>query len=81
VHVAEDCATVDLATKGRLILSVGVGYQPPDFNADCLEQLLKWKEEIRPDYLIIRLRQPGGPLHQKALEAIRAFGASVIPRL
>jgi alkanesulfonate monooxygenase SsuD/methylene tetrahydromethanopterin reductase-like flavin-dependent oxidoreductase (luciferase family) len=33
VHVAEDCAVIDLATQGRLILSVGVGYQVPDFAA------------------------------------------------
>src|SRR6201988_1976291 len=32
IHVAEDCAAIDLATKGRLVLSVGVGYQPPDFD-------------------------------------------------
>ena len=48
---------------------------------DCLEQLRQWQEQIRPDYLIIRLRQPGGPSHQKALEAIRLFGERVIPRL
>ena len=33
VHVAEDCAVIDQATKGRLVLSVGVGYQPHDFDA------------------------------------------------
>lgn len=33
VHVAEDCAVIDRATKGRLVLSVGVGYQPQDFDA------------------------------------------------
>jgi alkanesulfonate monooxygenase SsuD/methylene tetrahydromethanopterin reductase-like flavin-dependent oxidoreductase (luciferase family) len=48
---------------------------------DCLEQLRQWQEQIHPDYLIIRLRQPGGPSHQKALEAIRLFGEKVIPRL
>jgi alkanesulfonate monooxygenase SsuD/methylene tetrahydromethanopterin reductase-like flavin-dependent oxidoreductase (luciferase family) len=48
---------------------------------DCLEQLRQWQEQIRPDYLIIRFRQPGGPSHQKALEAIRLFGDRVIPRL
>jgi probable F420-dependent oxidoreductase len=48
---------------------------------DCLEQLQRWREEIRPDYLIIRFRQPGGPPHHKALEAIRSFGKNVIPRL
>jgi alkanesulfonate monooxygenase SsuD/methylene tetrahydromethanopterin reductase-like flavin-dependent oxidoreductase (luciferase family) len=71
VKRAEDL-TFALAAEDRLVVG------SPN---DCLEQLLKWKEEIRPDYLIIRLRQPGGPLHQKALEAIRAFGASVIPGL
>ena len=48
---------------------------------DCLEQLRRWQEEIRPDYLIIRFRQPGGPPHERALEAIRLFGERVIPRL
>jgi hypothetical protein len=40
-----------------------------------------WREAIRPDYLILRIRQPGGPSHEKALQAIQAFGKSVIPRL
>ena len=40
-----------------------------------------WKEELRPDYLIIRLRQPGGPSHERALDAIRALGESVLPHL
>jgi alkanesulfonate monooxygenase SsuD/methylene tetrahydromethanopterin reductase-like flavin-dependent oxidoreductase (luciferase family) len=48
---------------------------------DCLEQLLMWKEAIRPDYLIIRMRQPGGPPHEAAVRGIRAFGESVIPKL
>lgn len=48
---------------------------------DCLEQLQKWNEEIRPDYLIVRFRQPGGPSHQKTLEAIRLFGEKVMPKL
>ena len=33
VHVAEDCAVIDQATKGRLVLSLGVGYQQHDFDA------------------------------------------------
>lgn len=60
------------AARDRLIVG------SPD---DCLEQLQRWKEEIRPDYLILRLRQPGGPSHQKTLEAIRLFGERVIPQL
>ncbi len=33
IHLAEDSAIIDQATKGRLVLSVGVGYQPQDFEA------------------------------------------------
>jgi alkanesulfonate monooxygenase SsuD/methylene tetrahydromethanopterin reductase-like flavin-dependent oxidoreductase (luciferase family) len=33
VHVAEDCAVIDLATKGRLVLSIGAGYQALDYQA------------------------------------------------
>ncbi len=33
VHVAEDVITLDLVSKGRVILGVGIGYQPSDFRA------------------------------------------------
>jgi probable F420-dependent oxidoreductase len=33
VHVAEDAATLDIISKGRLILGVGMGYQAGDFGA------------------------------------------------
>src|SRR5256712_13498928 len=33
VHVAEDVITLDLVSKGRVILGVGSGYQPADFGA------------------------------------------------
>ncbi len=48
---------------------------------DILSQLERWKAEVRPDYLIIRVRQPGGPSHADALRAIRTFGEQVIPKL
>jgi ubiquinone/menaquinone biosynthesis C-methylase UbiE len=57
---------------------VGVDTSPEE---DCLAQLQRWQAEIQPDYLIIRFRQPGGPTHQKTLEAIRVFGEQVIPKL
>jgi probable F420-dependent oxidoreductase len=33
VRVAEDAITLDLVSKGRLVIGVGVGYQPADFRA------------------------------------------------
>jgi probable F420-dependent oxidoreductase len=33
VRVAEDVVTLDLVSKGRVILGVGIGYQPTDFRA------------------------------------------------
>jgi probable F420-dependent oxidoreductase len=33
VHVAEDAITLDLVSKGRVVLGVGIGYQPADFHA------------------------------------------------
>ncbi|MEM7540665.1 MAG: LLM class flavin-dependent oxidoreductase [Pseudomonadota bacterium] len=48
---------------------------------ECLEQLTMWKEEIQPDYLMIRMRQPGGPPQAEALEDIRLFGEQVIASL
>lgn len=33
VHLAEDVITLDLVSKGRLILGVGIGYQAADFQA------------------------------------------------
>src|SRR5437016_8964512 len=32
VRLAEDIITLDLVAKGRLIIGVGIGYQPSDFN-------------------------------------------------
>src|SRR6185369_11139130 len=33
VRVAEDAITLDLVSKGRVVLGVGIGYQPADFRA------------------------------------------------
>jgi alkanesulfonate monooxygenase SsuD/methylene tetrahydromethanopterin reductase-like flavin-dependent oxidoreductase (luciferase family) len=33
VHLAEDVITLDLVSKGRVVLGVGIGYQPSDFKA------------------------------------------------
>jgi alkanesulfonate monooxygenase SsuD/methylene tetrahydromethanopterin reductase-like flavin-dependent oxidoreductase (luciferase family) len=48
---------------------------------DCREQLQMWRREIAPDYLILRMRHPGGPAHKRVVEAIRLFGEKVLPHL
>ena len=67
-----DDLSFELAAKDRLIAG-----SP----AQCLEQLLMWKEAIQPDYVMLRMRQPGGPPQAEALADIRLFGEQVIPHL
>ena len=71
VKVADDLS-FDIAARDRLIAG-----SP----AQCLEQLKMWKEEIQPDYVMLRMRQPGGPPQAEALADIRMFGEQVIPNL
>jgi probable F420-dependent oxidoreductase len=49
VQVAEDAVTLDLVSKGRLVLGVGIGYQPADFRAFGIpmeERLGRFEEGI-----------------------------------
>ena len=62
----------DVAAKDRIIHG--------DAEA-MLEQLGRFEEVIKPDYLIIRMRHPGGPDQTQALDDIQMFGEQVIPRL
>jgi alkanesulfonate monooxygenase SsuD/methylene tetrahydromethanopterin reductase-like flavin-dependent oxidoreductase (luciferase family) len=69
---SSDELSFDLAAKDRLIAG-----SP----AQCLEQLQMWKEIVKPDYVMLRMRQPGGPPQAEALQDIRLFGEHVIPNL
>ena len=49
VRVAEDVITLDLVSKGRVILGVGVGYQPADFrafNVPMAERAERFEESV-----------------------------------
>lgn len=48
---------------------------------ECRDQLARWLEEVRPDCLVLRMRHPGGPPHDRVMRAIRAFGEKILPRL
>ena len=47
----------------------------------CREQLQLWRKEIGADYLVLRMRHPGGPDHKRVIEAIKLFGEKVLPHL
>ena len=49
VHLAEDVITLDLVSKGRLVLGVGIGYQPADFRAFAVpmdDRLARFEESV-----------------------------------
>ena len=60
VHLAEDAITLDLVSKGRLVIGVGIGYQPADFRAFSVpmdERLARFEESVQ----ILRLCWAGEP--------------------
>src|SRR5216117_2443629 len=60
VHLAEDVITLDLVSKGRVVLGVGIGYQPSDFNAFAVpmdERLARFEESVE----ILKLCWAGEP--------------------
>src|SRR5437870_8235039 len=60
VHLAEDAITLDLVSRGRLAIGVGIGYQPADFRAFSVpmdERLARFEESVE----ILRLCWAGEP--------------------
>jgi probable F420-dependent oxidoreductase len=60
VHLAEDAITLDLVSKGRLVIGVGIGYQPADFRAFSVpvdERVARFEESVQ----ILRLCWAGEP--------------------
>jgi alkanesulfonate monooxygenase SsuD/methylene tetrahydromethanopterin reductase-like flavin-dependent oxidoreductase (luciferase family) len=46
--------------------------------AECIEKIEYYKEELRVDYVTLRLRLPGGPSFERVREQITRFGAEVV---
>jgi probable F420-dependent oxidoreductase len=60
VRIAEDVITLDLVSKGRVVLGVGIGYQEADFRAFAVpmeERLARFEESVE----ILRLCWGGKP--------------------
>ena len=58
IRVAEDVITLDLVSKGRVVLGVGIGYQPADFDAYAVpmdDRLARFEESVE----ILRLAFAG----------------------
>ncbi|HZO80425.1 MAG TPA: LLM class flavin-dependent oxidoreductase [Candidatus Binataceae bacterium] len=69
---SEEQWTFDVAAPNRFIAG-----SPKD----CLQQLQMWQKEVQPDYLVLRMRHPGGPSHERVKQAISTFGREVLPKL
>lgn len=46
---------------------------------EVVDTVREWEQLTGAEYLALRLRHPGGPGHERTLEAIRRFGAEVLP--
>ena len=46
-----------------------------------MAEFQRWSEAVDAEYFLLRLRHAhsGGPPHEKIMEAIRLYGAEVIP--
>lgn len=64
--------TVDRLAPGRFL------YGAAD---QVVETLQEWGATTGADYVALRMRHPGGPSHAETLQAIRRFGAEVVPRI
>ena len=61
--------TASLVAPGRLLYGTG---------AQLRAEIADWRQRTGMEYLVVRMRQPGGPGHQATLTAIARFGAEVI---
>jgi probable F420-dependent oxidoreductase len=47
---------------------------------DCIEKVRMWNREIGADHFLIRFKHPGGPAHERVMQALQLFGETVISR-
>lgn len=64
--------TPDLVAPGRFLYGNG---------EDIRAEVKEWQRITGCEYIALRMRHPGGPGHEAALEAIRRFGREVIAPL
>ncbi|MCH9675112.1 MAG: LLM class flavin-dependent oxidoreductase [Gammaproteobacteria bacterium] len=78
IQVAEDVATVDIISNGRMVLGVGLGYQEADFRAfgvDRASRVRRFEESID----IMRLAWSGEPFSYSGTE-FEMRDVQILPR-
>jgi probable F420-dependent oxidoreductase len=46
-----------------------------------IDEIERYRDYVGCDYMVLYLRQPTGPSHEKVMNAIRLFGEKILPRL
>lgn len=46
---------------------------------DCIAQIEEWHQQAGVEYFLLTFHHPDGPPHEKVMQALRLFGARVIP--
>lgn len=64
VHIAEEFATLDQLSGGRLVLGVGAGYRNPEFHALGVDKTSRFRK-MRESIQVIRALWAGGPVHHE----------------
>lgn len=62
VHIAEEFATLDHMSAGRLVLGVGAGYRDPEFEAFAIDKPSRFRK-MRESIEVIRAMWTGGPVY------------------
>jgi alkanesulfonate monooxygenase SsuD/methylene tetrahydromethanopterin reductase-like flavin-dependent oxidoreductase (luciferase family) len=69
--VDREAFTFERLAPGRFLYGSG---------ADIVADVEDWATRTGAEWMVLRMRHPGGPSHDETLEAIRRFGAEVIAR-
>ncbi len=64
VHIAEEFATLDQMSEGRLVLGVGAGYRRNEMSAFAIDKSARFRQ-MRESIAVIRKLWAGGPVHHQ----------------
>ena len=71
IRISDDL-TYEILSKDRFIFGS---------LSQCVDQMTMWKEVVKPDYLMLRMRQPGGAAQVEALNDIKNFSDKIMANI